>query len=191
MMNPKHYLSAALLIAVPWAAVVGCNSTEGDDSPASGGSSSGGSSSGGSAGDGTGGGSGGTTPTCENFDPEEGECGTCEQSLEDFCETSGSACTLPDDLACRPDTLPWVTLFEGCGYVRRMTQGDVGDSWTHVWSETTGELVFYTSSRSDSDLCSPTWIVGEMPDCDDWEEACDGFGGGGAGGEGGEGGGAP
>lgn len=185
MINSKNCVGVAVLLAAQFGAFVGCNSSDGGDGsgggPASGGASSGGTGSGGSPT----GGSGGAMPTCENFDPDAGECGTCEESLDDFCENLGSTCTLPEDLACSPDTLPWVTLFEGCGYVRSVKQGDVGDSWTHVWSEATGDLVFYTSSRSDSDLCSPTWIVGEMPECDDWEEACDGFGGGGAGGEGG------
>lgn len=182
MINTKGSLGIVVLVAAQWGTVVACSSTDGGDgaggSPATGGTSSGGS--GGAAS----GGAGGSVPTCETFHPDEGECGTCEESLEDFCENGANPCNLPDDLVCRV-ALPTTTLYEGCGYARRESVGDVGDSWTHVWSQATGELVFYTSSYSNSDGCYPTRIVGEMPNCDDWEEACDGFGGGGAGGEGG------
>lgn len=174
MINTKSGLGIVVLAAAQWGAVVACSSTVGGDGsgggPASGGSSTGGSASGGS---------GGSVPTCENFDPDEGECGTCEESLEDFCENTANTCTLPDDLICKT-ALPTVWLYEGCGYVRRRSYGDTDANWIHVWSKATGELVAYSSQRIGASPCSPTRIVGEMPDCD-WEDACDGFGGEGGG----------
>lgn len=184
MINSKSILGIVFLVAAQWTAVVACSSTAGGDGSgggsASGGTNSGGSSSGGAAS----GGSGGSVPPCENFHPDEGECGTCEQSLEEFCQNAGADCTMPDDLICKT-RLPTVWLYEGCGYVRRRSYGDTDADWIHVWSKATGELVAYSSHHIDASPCSPPIIVGEMPDCD-WENACDGFGG-----EGAEGGGAP
>jgi len=182
----------AVIAAAQLCLFVGCNQTppaedgSGGSPAATGGSASGGGGSGGSPA--TGGQGGGDCGQFGGeFEPSEGECGTCSKSIEDFCDDVD--CSMPEDLECDASRLPVVTIYRGCGFVQRRAVGDVGDAWSYYWEESTGELVYYHSvpGNSFSDECFPNRAAGERPDCDEWVMDCEG--GGGAGGEGGEGGG--
>lgn len=115
--------------------------------------------------------------------------GGCQHYQLDLAEHCADAlCGLPDDLSCEPDGPPvvGVTVYRGCGYVRRTAHGTDGYSSTSVWDEATEELVGFHRTRLSADrTCSSSTGAGDLPACDDWDDVCDELGGGGAGGMGG------
>jgi len=154
----------------PTGGTIGSGST-----PSTGGTSAGGTAAGGAA--------AGGAPCYGTFDPNEGQCGECQTPLDLFCADNN--CSMPEDLACNIYGLPSVYLYRGCGYVREVSQGDVGDSWSYTWLEETGELVhFFSQPGGYYYECIPSQSAGVMPSCGAWVESCT-TGAGGAGGFGG------
>lgn len=137
--------------------------------PAAGGQSAGGTpATGGADTGGTGGAAG-----CDYgyFYPEEGGCGNCQWPLTDFC--TGNDCSMPSNLSCNEYGLPTVTIYRGCGYVRRVLRGDVGDWWAYTWFEETGDLVHFYSQPTTNYGCYPTTTAGVMPFCEEWLVSCE------------------
>jgi len=175
----------AIILILPVCLVASCTSDPVDDG-GSGGSptdGSGGTASGGSASGGVdaGGGLGGTE-SCFQADQDGVDCGTCELSVDEFCSTAN--CSIHEDLTCLEDGVFNRSFQRGCGYLRREQYGDVQDEWLTIWEERSGELVYHYFSGGSSVGCLPETIVGEEPECDSYEDACEN-GLGGAGGMGG------
>jgi hypothetical protein len=133
--------------------------------PVDGSAGSGGNSPGGTGGQGAGG-TGSTAGTeCVEFDPDEGECGTCTLPLSYHCMTHD--CTMPDDFDYCFDRSARFVVRKGDGYLR--VEGWHG--WAEetpvsvaIWNQATEDLVFF-SARSAMDVpCTQSVVVGSEPD---------------------------
>jgi hypothetical protein len=109
-------------------------------------------------------------------------CGTCSQTLEEHCAASAD-CLLDQSRIC---TRIWfgAEWSRGCGYVRVMYYGDVGDQVTDIWDESSGKLVYHWFNGMLSSGCLPAMTVGTAPVCDAWTNACGSDAGGEAAGDG-------
>jgi len=105
------------------------------------------------------------------FYPEEGGCGDCRWSLSDLC--TGNDCSMPNSLTCSEYGGITVTIYRGCGYVRRVSVGADGDWGAYTWLEETGDLVHFYSQPTTNYGCYPTTSAGVMPSCEEWVESCD------------------
>lgn len=98
------------------------------------------------------------------------DCGTCVESIEDYC-ASGASCQLPPTIVCQPYAFG-STWERGCGYLRRIWVGDVNDTGTDVWDEATLNLVYHYYNGGLSSGCLPETTAGTKPTCADWADAC-------------------
>jgi len=122
------------------------------------------------------GGTGGAVPTTDcNSWRSPPNCGTCTITLQDYCGTTNS-CQLNSASICTQFAFG-STWKRGCGYVRQDSQGDVGDRFTSIWDEASGQLVYYWFNGMMSSGCVPEKHAGTEPTCDVWTEACGGTGG--------------
>jgi len=118
------------------------------------------------------GGQAGAPASCYGtFYPDVDECGECRLTLDQLCIDSD--CSMPEDLSCDLYGLPTVIVYRGCGYVRKVSQGDVGDWWAYTWLEENGELAHFYSQPTTNYGCYPPWTAGEMPYCPVWEMSCE------------------
>jgi hypothetical protein len=97
-------------------------------------------------------------------------CGTCTQTLQEYCATSAS-CVLEQSKIC---TRIWfgADWSRGCGYVRVAYFGDVGDQATDIWDEASGNLIYHWFNGRLSSGCLPAKTVGAAPACDAWTNPC-------------------
>ena len=102
-------------------------------------------------------------------------CGTCTMTLQDYCGTT-NPCQLNPASICTQFAFG-STWKRGCGCVRQDSQGDVGDRFTSIWDEASGQLVYYWFNGMMSSGCVPERHAGTEPTCDVWTDACGGTGG--------------
>ncbi len=104
-------------------------------------------------------------------------CGSCEQTLEEYCQSDLRSCLLGELVSC--EELPGAyTIDEGCGYVRVSTEGHGGVIYIEsVYETQTRALVSHYDKGGRSAGCMPELTVGEPPDCADWTTRCAGAGG--------------
>jgi hypothetical protein len=110
-----------------------------------------------------------TSGDCGGFQSSP-NCGTCSQSLEDYCAGTVS-CDLDRASIC---TRIWfgADWARGCGYLYVRYYGDVGDEVANVWDETSGKLVYHWFNGKLSSGCVPAMTVGTLPACNEWTNAC-------------------
>ncbi len=128
---------------------------------------------GGTVGTGGSGGTGGAVPTTDcGTHGSPPNCGTCTMTLQEYCGPT-SSCQLKPASICTQFAFG-STWKRGCGYVRQDSQGDVGDLFTSIWDEASGQLVYYwfNGKMSTSSDCVPEKHVGTEPTCDAWTDAC-------------------
>jgi hypothetical protein len=122
------------------------------------------------------GGTGGAVPTTDcNAHGSPPDCGTCTMTLQEYCGPT-SPCQLKAASICTQFAFG-STWKRGCGYVQQDSWGDVGDRFTSIWDEASGQLVYYWSNGMESLGCVPEKHVGTQPTCDTWTDACGAMGG--------------
>ncbi len=135
------------------------------------------------------------TPSASNqcgvFDSTRENCGTCVQSLDEYCDEPDK-CNLTSAPLCKSGPFTQI-VEEGCGYLKVSWLGDVGDAGMNIWklgaggqdstaSPATGALVYMEDNGMLSSGCGPVTRVGALPSCESWVSACPSNGEGGAGG---------
>ncbi len=97
-------------------------------------------------------------------------CGTCSQTVEEHCSVA-TDCLLDGSRIC---ARIWfgAEWSRGCGYLRVVYYGDVGDRATDIWDESSGKLVYHWFNGMLSSGCLPAITVGTAPVCDAWTNAC-------------------
>ncbi|GEM_PF-3558347 len=103
-----------------------------------------------------------SSSSCGQFDPTGKDCGTCTQSLDEYC--ASSECQLAASArVCQPYAFDssWES---GCGFLRLTWAGDVSDRGVKIWDQVTGRLVYLWNNGRLSMGCGPELRVGNHPD---------------------------
>jgi hypothetical protein len=106
---------------------------------------------------------------CSN--PCGGGCGTCSQTIEQFCD-SGESCTFSG----RECGYEGVYLHEtevGCGHIRVTVSGPETEYAEWIYDEESLELVFVQEVDGSGDPCDHATIAGTSPECSTWTPVCD------------------
>lgn len=104
-------------------------------------------------------------------DPCAGGCGTCSQSVEEFC-ASRDSCTF-SGAECGYEGVYWYETEIGCGYVRVLAFGPETEYREWIYDEESLELVSAQSLDGDGEPCDHATMAGAAPECSTWEPACD------------------